>query len=98
VGLQALAAGKSYVISGRKNYLGAQVQRLVPRRLVTSIAAKLFRPDLRDVGIGNGQHAFSYVVPPTLKDGRSHMIQVKVTGTNILLNTSPKTLTCESKK
>jgi hypothetical protein len=44
VGLQALAAGKSYVISGRKNYLGAQVQRLVPRRLVTSIAAKLFRP------------------------------------------------------
>ena len=44
VGLQALAAGKSYVISGTKNYLGAQVQRLVPRRTVTSIAAKLFRP------------------------------------------------------
>jgi short-subunit dehydrogenase len=44
VGLQALAAGKSYVISGTRNYLGAQVQRLVPRRLVTSIAAKLFRP------------------------------------------------------
>ncbi len=44
VGLQALAAGKSYVISGAGNYLGAQVQRLVPRRLVTSIAAKMFRP------------------------------------------------------
>lgn len=44
VGLGALAAGKSYVISGTRNYLGAQVQRLVPRRLVTSIAAKLFRP------------------------------------------------------
>ena len=44
VGLHALAAGKSYVISGTRNYLGAQVQRLVPRRLVTSIAAKLFRP------------------------------------------------------
>ena len=44
VGLAALAAGKSYVISGTRNYLGAQVQRLVPRRLVTSIAAKLFRP------------------------------------------------------
>jgi len=43
-GLQALAAGKSYVISGTGNYLGAQVQRLVPRRVVTSIAAKLFRP------------------------------------------------------
>jgi hypothetical protein len=43
-GLQALAAGKSYVISGLGNYLGAQSQRLVPRRLVTKIAAKMFRP------------------------------------------------------
>jgi short-subunit dehydrogenase len=43
-GLKALAAGKSYVISGNRNYLGAQVQRLVPRRMVTTIAAKLFRP------------------------------------------------------
>jgi short-subunit dehydrogenase len=44
VGLQALAAGKSYVISGTRNYLGAQSQRLVPRGLVTRIAGKMFRP------------------------------------------------------
>jgi short-subunit dehydrogenase len=44
-GLKALAAGKSYVISGLGNYLGAQSERLVPRRLVTRIAARLFRPD-----------------------------------------------------
>lgn len=44
VGLRALAAGKSYVISGVGNYLGAQSQRLVPRRLVTSVAARMFRP------------------------------------------------------
>lgn len=43
-GLQALAAGKSYVISGMGNYLGAQSQRIVPRRMVTRIAANLFRP------------------------------------------------------
>ncbi len=43
-GLQALAAGKSYVISGFGNYLGAQSQRLVPRRMVTRIAADMFRP------------------------------------------------------
>jgi short-subunit dehydrogenase len=42
-GLKALATGKSYVISGLGNYLGAHAQRLVPRRLVTSIAAKLFK-------------------------------------------------------
>jgi uncharacterized protein len=45
VGLEALASGKSYVISGLGNYLGAQSQRLVPRRMVTRIAANMFRPD-----------------------------------------------------
>jgi short-subunit dehydrogenase len=44
VGLQALAAGKSYVISGMGNYLTAHSQRLVPRRFVTRITAKMFRP------------------------------------------------------
>src|ERR1700737_1344602 len=43
IGLQALAAGKSYVISGFRNYLGVQSQRLVPRRLVSKIAAGMFR-------------------------------------------------------
>jgi uncharacterized protein len=43
-GLQALAAGKSYVISGLGNYLGAHSQRIVPRRTVARIAAKMFRP------------------------------------------------------
>jgi short-subunit dehydrogenase len=44
-GLEALAAGRSYVISGVGNYLGAQSQRMVPRSLVTRIAASMFRPD-----------------------------------------------------
>lgn len=44
VGLNALAAGKSYVISGASNYLGAHIQRLVPRSVITRITAKMFRP------------------------------------------------------
>jgi short-subunit dehydrogenase len=43
-GLKALAAGKSYVISGLGNYLGAQGERLVPRRFVTRVAAGMFKP------------------------------------------------------
>jgi len=43
-GLRALMAGKSYVISGARNYLGAHSQRVVPRRVVTRMAANLFRP------------------------------------------------------
>jgi short-subunit dehydrogenase len=46
-GLRALADGKSYVISGLGNYLGAHGERLVPRRFVTRIAAKMFRPQNR---------------------------------------------------
>jgi uncharacterized protein len=46
-GLKALAAGKSYVISGFGNYLGAHGERLVPRRFVTRIAAKMFRPSTK---------------------------------------------------
>jgi uncharacterized protein len=43
-GLKSLAAGKSYVISGLGNYLGAHGERLVPRRFVTRTAARMFKP------------------------------------------------------
>lgn len=43
-GLKALAAGKHYVISGAGNYMGTHMERLVPRGLVTRIAANMFRP------------------------------------------------------
>jgi short-subunit dehydrogenase len=44
VGLRALAAGKSSVISGFANWLGAETTRFAPRRMVARIAGELFRP------------------------------------------------------
>lgn len=44
VGLRALASGKSSVISGFTNWLGAETVRLAPRRMVTRIAGGMFRP------------------------------------------------------
>ena len=44
MGLTALAAGKSFVISGFTNWLGAESIRLVPRRTVARVAAKIFDP------------------------------------------------------
>jgi short-subunit dehydrogenase len=44
VGLEALAAGKSRVISGARNWLSIEAQRLAPRRLVTRVAARMFAP------------------------------------------------------
>ena len=44
VGLEALARGKSYVISGIHNYISTHSQRLVTRRLVNRMAGKMFAP------------------------------------------------------
>ena len=43
-GLRALAAGKSSVISGFKNAMSVEGQRLAPRGLVTRVAASMFEP------------------------------------------------------
>ncbi len=43
-GLRALANGRSSIISGGGNYIGANIQRLLPRRLVTRTVAKIFGP------------------------------------------------------
>ncbi len=44
VGLQAMAAGKSSVISGGKNKLMVEAERLAPRRFISKMAAKMMRP------------------------------------------------------
>jgi short-subunit dehydrogenase len=44
VGLEALANGRPRVISGRHNRVNVEMQRLVPRSVVTRIAARLFAP------------------------------------------------------
>ena len=45
VALDALAKGKSSVISGFKNRMNVEGQRLAPRRLVTRVAEGMFRPE-----------------------------------------------------
>jgi short-subunit dehydrogenase len=44
VGLKALAEGKPRVISGARNWLSVEAQRIAPRRLVTKVAARMFMP------------------------------------------------------
>lgn len=44
VGLEALARGKSYVVSGAMNRLMMESERLAPRRFVVRTAAKMMRP------------------------------------------------------
>jgi short-subunit dehydrogenase len=44
IGLDALAKGKHHVICGVSNRLGMELQRLAPRRVVTAVSERLFRP------------------------------------------------------
>lgn len=44
VGLEALASGKSYVISGAMNRLMMESERVAPRSFVVKMAAKMMRP------------------------------------------------------
>jgi short-subunit dehydrogenase len=45
IGLGALAGGKHHVICGFRNRLGMELQRLAPRRVVTAVSERLFRPE-----------------------------------------------------
>jgi uncharacterized protein len=45
VGLEALAKGKTYVVSGAMNRLMMEAERIAPRRFVTKAAAKMMRPN-----------------------------------------------------
>ena len=45
------------------------------------IVADLFRPDLLKAGMGNGQDAFNYSIPNSLRDGKPNAISVWFAGT-----------------
>lgn len=44
IGLRALRKGKHHVICGFSNRMGMELQRLAPRRWVTAISERMFRP------------------------------------------------------
>ena len=62
--------------------------------LLVTVPADIFRQDLVDAGKGNGIHGFSFTTPDSLKDGQPHSILVRISGSNINLSNSPKTINC----
>jgi hypothetical protein len=58
---------------------------------LTTVLADELRPDLVKEKYGNGKHAYNYPTPKSLKDGESHTIHVKITGTDKEVEGSPKT-------
>lgn len=62
--------------------------------LLATVTAKDFREDLLKAGIGNGQHGFTYPVPPSLRDGKPHSIRMRYAATAIDLNNTPREINC----
>jgi D-alanine transfer protein len=65
-------------------------------KLLATVAADRSSEALKKADIGNGRHVFAYAVPARLRDGRPHMIRVRIAGTDLDLKRTPKPLTVAS--
>jgi hypothetical protein len=61
-------------------------------RPLATVTADRFRPDLLRAGKGNGRHGFIYPIPAELKDGRKHLVVVRIAGTNVDLKGTPRSI------
>jgi hypothetical protein len=68
---------------------GAEIDVFVDDEWVATVAAELFRADLRDHQIGEGRHGFSHDLPLPLLDGRAHLVSARWAGTTRELSRSP---------
>ena len=57
--------------------------------LVATLAADQFRPDLEEVGVGDGKHSFSVELPRDYDDKDRHVVKVTASGTEMDLSNSP---------
>ena len=59
-----------------------------------SVVANAYRESLKNAGIGTGSYGFSMPTPAALRDGKSHQLSFRIKGTNTILTSSPRPLTC----
>ena len=58
-------------------------------QLLGTVRADSFREDLRESGIGSGEHAFTFQVPKELREYRRYCVWANIAGTAIGLQRSP---------
>ena len=71
-----------------------EVTLLENNKQIATATADVFRKDLQQAGVGEGNHSFRIPTPPALKDGKPHKLQVRVPSLKAVLKGSPKTITC----
>ncbi|GEM_PF-4876873 len=60
--------------------------------VLTTVAAKEFRGDLKQTGKGDGKHFFMLQTPDAFKDGKAHWIRATVSEAHFELSGSPKSV------
>jgi len=61
---------------------------------VGRVLADEFNEELRDRGMGQGKHGFTFKIPPYIRDGRSHNVEAKVVETGRTLRPTPQSINC----
>lgn len=62
--------------------------------LLAIVTANEFRHDLLSAGKGDGTHAFTFKVPPRLRDGKLHLVRIRVANSYFNLGFTPKPIKC----
>ncbi len=65
--------------------------------LIGTVRADQPRWSVTQITGDKGNHGFVYAVPTALRDGKAHVIRVKVARTNFELQGSPKTIKCKGR-
>lgn len=66
------------------------------QRLIGSVPADVFRPDVYQAGAGALLSGFDFPIPAVVRDGRPHSITVRIAGTSQQLSGSTGPITCSS--
>ena len=74
------------------DYLQASLELLVDGVACTATTATIMRSDLKDSGIGNGEHGFELDVPEGCCDGNEHQFAIRVRKTGEIIPNSTMTL------
>lgn len=64
-------------------------------QVIASGPAENLRPDLVEAGKGDGKYSFTFETPDSIKNGQSHIVMIKVVGTQFSLPGGPKSLSCK---
>jgi hypothetical protein len=57
--------------------------------------ANIYRPDLKNAGIGTGKYGFNIALPLSLKDGSNHQLRIRIKGKTYLISGN-KSITCSA--